>query len=254
MRASMSIRGLWYYDKTIFDKLELPKDVDKDFLTNNLLIELDELEVLYPDPRVIKDTIGYWSHIQCPIWQKLVETTQYDYNPIHNYDRHEEYLDEYGEGVKSNHSINRSGNNSTSGKSNSFTDTDTTNNNTQTTTPGRTETTSNYVTGYNSALETLHDKSVINMSGNDKIVDNGSGTSDTDYNESHSDTGEYTDKETGDNSQTKNGHTKHTAHLCGNIGVTTTQQMIENEREVVKFNIYDYIIKDFKNRFCVMLY
>lgn len=40
----------------------------------------------------------------------------------------------------------------------------------------------------------------------------------------------------------------------GNIGVTTTQQMIEAEREVVKFDIYDYIVKDFKERYCVPVY
>ena len=40
----------------------------------------------------------------------------------------------------------------------------------------------------------------------------------------------------------------------GNIGVTTTQQMIREQREVVEFNLYDYIAKDFKNRFCLQLY
>lgn len=40
----------------------------------------------------------------------------------------------------------------------------------------------------------------------------------------------------------------------GNIGVTTTQQMIKEQREVVLFNVIDYIIKDFKERFCIMVY
>lgn len=40
----------------------------------------------------------------------------------------------------------------------------------------------------------------------------------------------------------------------GNIGVTTSQQMIEAEREIVKFNIYDYIIESFKCRFCILVY
>ena len=40
----------------------------------------------------------------------------------------------------------------------------------------------------------------------------------------------------------------------GNIGVTTTQQMIEAERQLVKFNIYDVIIDSFKQRFCLLLY
>lgn len=40
----------------------------------------------------------------------------------------------------------------------------------------------------------------------------------------------------------------------GNIGVVTTQAMIEAERSVSEFNIYDAISSDFKNRFCVMVY
>lgn len=40
----------------------------------------------------------------------------------------------------------------------------------------------------------------------------------------------------------------------GNIGVTTTQQMIEAQRQVVLFNMVDVIVNDFKNRFCLLVY
>lgn len=40
----------------------------------------------------------------------------------------------------------------------------------------------------------------------------------------------------------------------GNIGVTTTQQMIKEERQIAEFNLYDYIAEDFKNRFCLLVY
>lgn len=40
----------------------------------------------------------------------------------------------------------------------------------------------------------------------------------------------------------------------GNIGVTTTQQMIKEEREIADFSLYQLIIDDFKERFCVMVY
>lgn len=40
----------------------------------------------------------------------------------------------------------------------------------------------------------------------------------------------------------------------GNIGLTSTQQLITEERAVSKFNIYDEISADFKNRFCLMVY
>lgn len=40
----------------------------------------------------------------------------------------------------------------------------------------------------------------------------------------------------------------------GNIGVTTTQQMIAQEREIADFNMIEYITESFKKRFCVMIY
>lgn len=40
----------------------------------------------------------------------------------------------------------------------------------------------------------------------------------------------------------------------GNIGVTTTQHMIQEERDIADFDIYSYIIHDFKYRFCVLVY
>lgn len=47
---------------------------------------------------------------------------------------------------------------------------------------------------------------------------------------------------------------KRKARMWGNIGVTTTQQMIKEQREVVKFNLSDYIIDEFKRRFCLLIY
>ena len=40
----------------------------------------------------------------------------------------------------------------------------------------------------------------------------------------------------------------------GNIGVTTTQQMLQAEREIADFNLIDIIVKSFKYRFCILVY
>ena len=40
----------------------------------------------------------------------------------------------------------------------------------------------------------------------------------------------------------------------GNIGLTSTQQLIREQREVVQFDIYDYIAQSFKKRFCICVY
>lgn len=40
----------------------------------------------------------------------------------------------------------------------------------------------------------------------------------------------------------------------GNIGLTSTQQLIQEERTVSDFSIYDIITEDFKKEFCLLVY
>lgn len=47
---------------------------------------------------------------------------------------------------------------------------------------------------------------------------------------------------------------KITTRRTGNIGVTTTQTMIQEEREVADFSTIKFIAESFKKRFCVMIY
>lgn len=51
---------------------------------------------------------------------------------------------------------------------------------------------------------------------------------------------------------TSTGSRKGRAH--GNIGVTTTQEMLESERRVAMFNFYDAVIRDFQKRFLIWVY
>ena len=63
-----------------------------------------------------------------------------------------------------------------------------------------------------------------------------------------------TDSRTQSGTDTGTVETEFTDQDYGNIGVTMTQQLIEAERDLVRFNIYDLIIDDFKQRFCVLIY
>ena len=59
---------------------------------------------------------------------------------------------------------------------------------------------------------------------------------------------------TGNANNAYNTDRKTTNSTKGNIGVTTSQQMIEQERKVAEFNIVQFIVDDFKQRFCLMIY
>ena len=43
-------------------------------------------------------------------------------------------------------------------------------------------------------------------------------------------------------------------HLYGNIGVTTAAQMLTEERELDKWDVYQAITQEFKYKFCVLVY
>lgn len=47
---------------------------------------------------------------------------------------------------------------------------------------------------------------------------------------------------------------KHTGRVHGNIGVTTSQQMLEEERRVADWNMYEYLIDKFKQQFLLLVY
>ena len=208
--AMLSILGLYLYDNTLFDGLQLPtartdtvtgvttEAVDKNVLVDNLLLQLAELEVIYPDTDVMKEAIARWSATRIKEWDKLNLTLYLEWNPLYNYDRTEEWTDgENGSGTD-NGSVEGSGTNTSTGS----------------------------VAGFNST--TLVDNSKTAVSGNS------------------------TQSTTSSNSYSKN--STHNGTVKGNIGVTTSDQMVAQFRETVKFNIYDVIIDEFKQRFCLMVY
>ena len=228
-RAMMSLWGLYTYNADLFDGITVPVDrvtdpdnptavFQKADLIDNLLLDLAELEVLYTDPTFMQQAITAWAKKQAPVWQELADTLFYEYDPIENYYRHEDWTDTLS-----------------AGQTHTTTYTPTTSD-TRTYTPGATDTTTNSVTGYNDSTFADHDKSVLAHTGYDTDVLTHTGYDTTAVVGSGKDT------------NTRKGYAR------GNIGVMATQQMIEMQRDVVKFNLMDYIIDDFKGRFLVLVY
>ena len=232
--ATLSIMALYSYDNTLFDGLQLPAGVDKDMLVDNILLDAASLEVLYPDPVFLNRAITVWSRKRLPVWTELQKTLEYEYNPIDNYDRTEtvtEGIERSGSGTSS-----RSGTNTGSG--NSTTDTE----NSSSSSGTNTGTASN--TAYNS--DAFADTAKNVTSGSSTGSDEGSSTTTSSSSETLSETGETESSSSEDRTMT--------THTRGNIGVTTTQQMIMAQREVVSFNLLDVIEDEFIAKFCLAVY
>lgn len=232
--ATLSIMALYRYDSTIFDGMQLPEGVDKDMLVDNILLDASSLEVLYPDPVFLNRAITVWSRKRMPVWAELQKTLEYEYNPIDNYDRTEtvtEGIERSGSGSSS-----RSGTNTGSG--NSTTETE----NSSSSSGTNTGTASN--TAYNS--DAFADTAKNVTSGSSTGSDEGSSTTTSSSSETISETGETESSSSEDRTMT--------TRTRGNIGVTTTQQMIQAQREVVSFNLLDVIEDEFIAKFCLAVY
>ena len=271
----MSIIALYNWDNTIFDFFNVPEPLDKEELENNLMMELGELSVIYSEPTFLKWAIGQWSNKQSPIWKKLYDTTLYEYNPIHNKDYTEWYDDTRNITRHENGTENRqfkTTDNSTENYSNTSDTTRDLTGNGKTDTQGShsdTGTDDNTVTrsvsaynmenSYAPAEQTVEKKShTYTTAINDTETKQNSENETTNVQDDSETTSDRTGTETGDittgNNETSEDIFTHRYHGEGNVGVTTTQSMINEQREVVKFNIYDYIIEEFKQRFCIMVY
>ena len=234
--ATMSVMGLYEWDNTLFDLLSIPEGLNKDNVINSLLAEVSDLEVLYPNPVVMKNLIGIWSASCQYKWNHLYNTMLLEYNPIDNYDRTEtRTLNSQGSGTNS------------TGGSDTITEggSDTVTEGGSDTASGNTTTTEK-TAGFNSSPSTLVDKG--QQTGQQTGSTQYGKTIDTDYGK----TLQNSYGKTGTDSFSRSD--SETIRARGNIGVTTTQQMIESEREVADFNMYDIIINEFKQRFCLLVY
>ena len=244
LRSRLDLLGIYKFDNTVLDLLEVPEDedgnelIDKDTLKDNLLMDTAEMEILYPDASFLKLAIGAWSKKQVPIWSELYASTQYEYNPIWNVDGTVvEERDLAGTDYRTDdHTTERTHDDSM----------ERTHDDTMERTHDDTLTTANDVYGYNSATAAPESKVTADHDGT--ITDAHTGT----ITDAH--TGTITDTDTGTINHDTTDTGSITTTRTGNIGVTSTQSLIKEQRDVVQFNIMDYIINDFKNRFCLLVY
>lgn len=94
MQARVSILALdKWTDGAIWDDFQVPEGVDRQAAIDNILLECAELGLLYADPDVLKRRIQVWTTKQLPGWERIYRALTEEYNPLHNYDRHEEWTE-----------------------------------------------------------------------------------------------------------------------------------------------------------------
>lgn len=283
--SKLTLIGMYKWDNTILDSIDAPTSFDSndiDLLKMNILRECGEFEVLWSDWDFFHASIEWWSKKNRPNWDELYNTTQYEYNPIHNYDRTETRTMLETRDLASSDAENRNltwqdkrtanltgSNNETRNLANSESNTgtistelDSTEDKTgssSTNRSGRAYNDSDLVSKESENVSTSeHDVIDSNQTETRNLSTSGTntGTINTSTTEGGTDTHDGKDQGSINRSGTNTGTigVSESITAAGNIGVMSTQQMIEAQREVVKFNLMDYIINEFKHEFCIMKY
>lgn len=164
-------------------------------------------------------------------WAKEWETMSLEYNPIENYSMVEKMIDDVTE-IERGTTHTRT-DNTTHTKTGTETNTP---NLTERVTPNVTNSNSNSVYGFNSSSPVPSDSSTGSQTGQTTTTNTGTNT--MTHNVSDKDTGTVTDKDTGKDTNTRN----YTLTRSGNIGVTTSQQMIQSSRDLYMWNIFYTVI------------
>lgn len=223
----LTLIGLYNYNANLFDGLTLPDGYDKETFIDSLLLEHGEKCVLYANPDFMQNAITAWGRKWALSLERIYLALTEEYNPLHNFDRFEEYSDNEGRKYESK---TNAGHKATDDPDFSVTND----------------------TNTNAVVE--HTVSADNSSGYQpewRETQNGGKTTATTK-------GKTQNLSETSNSSTNDAETHnftHNGHLYGNIGVTTSVQMLTSEVDArMKYNLYDAAGRLFANELLIGIY
>ena len=206
--------GFYQYDTTLFDEIMLPDGIDHDTLVNVIMMECGEFQPLWTDYTFYKSAINQFFKKWNQTFTKWQEALSIEYEPLYNYDRYEEYTDTFSETRTGSSSETTSGSNQTTNSGSST----------------------------NTHTKSAFDSSTYEPYEKTEITDSESGTA------TSSGTSSGTTRGTNEN------ELQHDAHLYGNIGITSSQDMLRQQLDIVEWNIYQHICDLFAAELCISLY
>ena len=204
MHGTVSFLGLYNYDNTIFDDLQVPAGIDKNLVQNTLMMETADLEVLQPDPVIMRQVLGWFSQRRLDAWTRVYTALSSKYQ--------------------------------------ADTDVEVTETRTPDLSYNETRTPDLTTTGQNTGADTTTTKRAGFNAGNLETaeqMETSLGTGNT----IHSTGNETTDRtETGSETKTTTG--RHQA----------AQDLISKELQLAMTDTVEYIVKDIRRNFCLLVY
>ena len=204
MHGTVSFLGLYNYDNTIFDDLTVPAGIDKNLVQNTLMMETADLEVMQPDPVIMRQVLGWFSARRLDAWTRVYTALSSKYQ--------------------------------------ADTDVEVTETRTPDLSYNETRTPDLTTTGQNTGADTTTTKRAGFNAGNLETaeqMETSLGTGNT----IHSTGNETTDrKETGYETKTTTGRNQ------------AAQDLISKELQLAMTDTVEYIVKDIRRNFCLLVY
>lgn len=225
---TMTLSGLYAWDNSLFDKMVFPEKADKETFIDSLILSYGMCEPLYPDFDFMKDSaIPAWSKKWKTSINKVYEILEaLEYNPVENYDRQEEWTDS-PDITRETQLSGTDTNRQTAGQG-------------STTKQTGTDTNEQKVSAFNSSSYDPSQQDTMTYGNQTTVTTNGTDTNELNYGR----------KDT----STEKGSTEHSGRIHGNIGVTTTQQMMESELQLRKQSFIDYCTGLFAQDLLLLVY
>lgn len=231
----LTMIGLYNYDNALFDDMLLPADINKGDLINTFLLNYGEYPVIYPRWDTMKFALGVWSKKWYHSIERIIYAMTEDYNPLHNFDRHELYTDT--EGIDRTNTARTEGTTTTETE-NAITENTTASN----TTSAETE---NTISAYNE--DTYQPDNKSNTDGSESSTGTRTNNATTSL--------ETSDlvNQTGTDNTDRN--LQHEGHLYGNIGVTESTTMLQHELDLRSAqNVLDIVSEMLFKEVCIYTY
>lgn len=207
--------------QTVFDLLELPESVDRNSCINNIMLRCGDFEMTYPNFGFMREAVGVWSKKYKGTFEKWAAVLATEYNPLENYNRVESGT-RHGVGEETQH--NELNLNAYEGTE--YDQTTGTSENEHSVVPFNKTVTGNDYINVDKDVASVNSKTA--MARGSYTYDNRS-----------------LEKEDGE---------QYSNTVSGNIGVTTSQQMLESELKIREWNLYEHIADLFVTEFCVPIY
>lgn len=231
--AKLTLIGMNNYDSSLFDNLKF-ENVDHETMVNIILLNCGEFEVLYPNIETLKNMFTLFSNKWSRTVSKWVSALNTEYKPLENYDRYENFGGSETELENGNETHLTNGNETITNNGNTILSRSGTDNNDA----------ENKTSAFNAIDYQPNEKTItqINYGSSDK----------NDVNLNQTRTPNLTEIRTPNIKRTRTPNLEN--HIHGNIGVTTSQQMLESELKLQYWNLYNKISNLFMKEFCIMIY